>query len=55
MQRAMVWPIRSLKVLLVGITTCGLGWFWLAFYVYVEWRRERQQPPHARAQKQKSS
>jgi len=55
MQRAMVWPIRSLKVLLVGITTCGLGWFWLAFYLYVEWRRERQRPPHARAQKQKSS
>lgn len=48
MQRAMVWPIRSLKVLLVGITTCGLGWFWLAFYLYVEWRRERQRPPHAR-------
>ena len=41
-QRAAVWPVRSLKILLIGITTCGLGWFWLAFYVYVEWRRKQQ-------------
>jgi hypothetical protein len=39
LQRAMVWPVRILKILLIGITTCGLGWFWLAFYVYVEWRQ----------------
>jgi len=43
----MIWPIRSLKVLLVGVTTCGLGWFWLAFYLYVEWRRRRW-PRHPR-------
>ena len=47
LQRAMIWPIRSLKVLLVGVTTCGLGWFWLAFYLYVEWRRRRW-PRHPR-------
>jgi len=51
----MIWPIRSLKVLLVGVTTCGLGWFWLAFYLYVEWRRQQRAPTHARVKKQQSS
>ena len=43
LQRAAVWPVRSLKILLIGITTCGLGWFWLAFYVYVEWRQRQRE------------
>lgn len=51
LQRAMRWPVRILKILLIGITTCGLGWFWLAFYVYVE--RRQQQRGKIRAQDKK--
>jgi hypothetical protein len=47
LQRAMSWPVRILKILLIGITTCGLGWFWLAFYVYLQWF-ERQRPRRGR-------
>jgi hypothetical protein len=34
--------IRAFKVLLAGFTTCGLAWFWVAFYLYdARFRRRR--------------
>ena len=29
------WLSRSLKILWIGISTCGLGWVWIGFYVYL--------------------
>jgi hypothetical protein len=49
LERAWRAPLRSFRLLVVGITTCGLGWFWLAFYLYLEWfrrQRARGSAPH---------
>ena len=29
-----LWSLRLIKIALVGLTTCGLGWVWLAMYLY---------------------
>ncbi|MEN9766150.1 hypothetical protein [Vulcanococcus sp.] len=34
--------MRLLKILLVGLSTCGLGWVWLAMFIYYErFKRKR--------------
>ena len=37
-----LWAIRLLKILLVGLSTCGLGWVWLAMFVYYERFKRRR-------------
>ena len=36
-----VWIVRLVKVLVAGLTTCGLAWVWIAFYLYDERFRRR--------------
>jgi hypothetical protein len=36
-----VWIVRLVKVLVTGLTTCGLAWVWIAFYLYDERFRRR--------------
>ena len=38
------WCLRLLKIALVGLTTCGLGWVWLAMYLYYERFKQRRLP-----------
>ena len=45
------WCLRLLKIVLVGLTTCGLGWVWLAMFVYYERFKRRRlagSGPHRR-------
>ena len=28
-----LWSLRLIKIALVGLTTCGLGWVWLAMFL----------------------
>lgn len=42
-----VWIVRLVKVLVTGLTTCGLAWVWIAFYLYDErFRRLRRGVMH---------
>ncbi len=38
------WSLRMIKIALVGLTTCGLGWVWLAMYLYYERFKRRRLP-----------
>ena len=31
-----LWSLRLIKIALVGLTICGLGWVWLAMFLYYE-------------------
>jgi len=42
---ARLWLIRLLKILLVGLSACGLGWVWLALFVYYERFKQRRIQP----------
>ena len=35
---------RLIKIALVGLTTCGLGWVWQAMYLYYERFKQRRLP-----------
>ena len=39
-----LWSLRLIKIALVGLTTCGLGWVWLAMYLYYERFKQRRLP-----------
>ena len=39
-----LWILRLIKIALVGLTTCGLGWVWLAMYLYYERFKQRRLP-----------
>ena len=39
-----LWSLRLIKIALVGLTTCGLGWVWLAMYLYYEQFKQRRLP-----------
>jgi len=36
------WLVRLAKILWIGVATCGLGWFWIAFYLFVVWRQRQR-------------
>ena len=39
-----LFGLRLIKIALVGLTTCGLGWVWLAMYLYYERFKQRRLP-----------
>ena len=39
-----LWSLPLIKIALVGLTTCGLGWVWLAMFLYYERFKQRLLP-----------
>ena len=39
-----LWSLRLIKIALVGLTTCGSGWVWLAMFLYYERFKQRRLP-----------